>query len=167
MHSIPAFVPLQAHFGFPKEIAVDSSASSHRQRFRNGNRLVNPDFVGKDRWLGSSSDEALRMKLVSNIELWLPKTPVPSENTEVPIVREIMIATTMSSLFVALFALIVSTFRTRAALQTEILALRSPTCGLSKQRAASLAPPTCRPAVVDCVVPILVRLAAMSSLGSA
>ena len=48
---------------------------------------------------------------------------VPSENTEVPIIREIMAVTTMSSLFVAVFALVVSTFRTRAALQTEILAL--------------------------------------------
>jgi hypothetical protein len=47
-----------------------------------------------------------------------------SENTGVPIIREIMLATTMSSLFVALFALIVSSFRTRAALQVEILALR-------------------------------------------
>ena len=49
---------------------------------------------------------------------------VPSENTEVPIIREIMVAPTMSSLFVALFALVASSFRTRAALQTEILALR-------------------------------------------
>jgi hypothetical protein len=49
---------------------------------------------------------------------------VRSENTGVPIIREIMVATTMSSLFVAFFALIASTFRTRAALQTEILALR-------------------------------------------
>jgi len=49
---------------------------------------------------------------------------VPSENTEVPIIREIMAVTTMSSLFVAVFALVLSTFRTRAALQTEILALR-------------------------------------------
>jgi hypothetical protein len=31
---------------------------------------------------------------------------VRSENTEVPIIREIMVATTMSSLFVALFALL-------------------------------------------------------------
>ena len=46
------------------------------------------------------------------------------ENAEVPIIREIMAATTMSSLFVALFALVASSFRTRAALQTEILALR-------------------------------------------
>src|SRR5256884_3605505 len=35
-----------------------------------------------------------------------------------------MVATTMSSLFVALFALLASSFRTRAALQAEILALR-------------------------------------------
>jgi hypothetical protein len=48
---------------------------------------------------------------------------VRSENTGVPIILEIMVATTMSSLFVAFFALIASTFRTRAALQSEILAL--------------------------------------------
>src|SRR5438094_10596514 len=35
-----------------------------------------------------------------------------------------MVATTMSSLFVALFTLLASSFRTRAALQAEILALR-------------------------------------------
>jgi hypothetical protein len=35
-----------------------------------------------------------------------------------------MVATTMSSLFVAFFTLLASTFRTRAALQAEILALR-------------------------------------------
>ena len=49
---------------------------------------------------------------------------VRSENTEVPTIREIMVATTMSSLFVALFALVASSLRTRAALQAEILALR-------------------------------------------
>ena len=49
---------------------------------------------------------------------------VRSENKEVPINREIMVAPTMSSLFVALFALAASSFRTRAALQAEILALR-------------------------------------------
>jgi hypothetical protein len=49
---------------------------------------------------------------------------VRSENTEVPIIRETMVATTMNSLFVALFALVASSFRTRAALQAEILALR-------------------------------------------
>jgi len=46
------------------------------------------------------------------------------ENAEVPIICEIMLAPTMSSLFIALFALVASTFRTRAALQAEILALR-------------------------------------------
>ena len=49
---------------------------------------------------------------------------VRSENTGVPTIREIMVATTMRSLFVACFALIASTFRTRAALQAEILARR-------------------------------------------
>jgi hypothetical protein len=49
---------------------------------------------------------------------------VRSENTWVPTIREIMVATTMSSLFVAFFALVTSSFRTRAALQAEILALR-------------------------------------------
>src|SRR5436853_7478370 len=49
---------------------------------------------------------------------------VRSKNKEVPINREIMVANTMSSLFVALFALVASSFRTHAALQAEILALR-------------------------------------------
>jgi putative transposase len=52
------------------------------------------------------------------------ENPIRSENTEVLIIREIMVSTTMSSLFVAFFTLIASTFRTRAALQAEILALR-------------------------------------------
>jgi hypothetical protein len=38
--------------------------------------------------------------------------------------REMMVATTMSSLFVAFFALVASGFRTRDARQPEILALR-------------------------------------------
>ena len=54
----------------------------------------------------------------------LPENSVRSENTGVSIIREIMVATTMSSLFVAFFALVASSFRTRAALQAEILALR-------------------------------------------
>jgi hypothetical protein len=41
----------------------------------------------------------------------------------------------------------------------------SPTCGFSKECAASLAPPPLRPALVGCVVPILVRLAAMPANG--
>ncbi len=54
----------------------------------------------------------------------LTENSVRSENTGVPTIREILAATTMSSLFVALFALVASSFRTRAALQAEILALR-------------------------------------------
>ena len=57
---------------------------------------------------------------------------VRSENAEVPIIREIMVATTMSSLFVALFALVASSFGTRAALQAEILALRHQLAVLQK-----------------------------------
>jgi hypothetical protein len=49
---------------------------------------------------------------------------VRSEKTGVPIIREIMVATRMSSLFVAVFALVASSFRIRAALQAESLALR-------------------------------------------
>ena len=92
---------------------------------------------------------------------------VRSENTGVPTIREIIVATTMSSLFVAFFALIASTFRTRAALQAEILAVRHQLCSFPEERAASLAPPPLRPALVGFVVPILVRLAAMSRDGSA
>ena len=43
----------------------------------------------------------------------------------------------------------------------------TPICGFSKERATSLAPPPLRPALMGCVVPILVRLAAMSADGSA
>src|SRR2546430_8158627 len=35
-------------------------------RFQSG--AVNPNFAGKSRWFGSASYEALRMKLVGNIE---------------------------------------------------------------------------------------------------
>jgi hypothetical protein len=52
------------------------------------------------------------------------ENPVRSENTEVPIIRETMVATTMNSLFLALFVLVASSVRTRAALQAEILAFR-------------------------------------------
>ncbi len=57
---------------------------------------------------------------------------VRSENKEVPIIREIMVAITMNSLFVALCALVASSFRTRAALQAEILALRHQLAVLQK-----------------------------------
>src|ERR1700740_3177596 len=54
----------------------------------------------------------------------ITENSVRSENAGVPIIHEIIVATTMSSLFVALFAFVASSFRRRAALQAEILALR-------------------------------------------
>ena len=74
---------------------------------------------------------------------------VRSENAGVSIIREIMVATTVSSIFVALFALVTSSFRT------------------PKEHAASLAAPVLRPALVGSVVALLVWLAAMSADGSA
>ena len=68
----------------------------------------------------------------------IPKTPSESENTGVPTIREIIVATTMSSLFVAFFALIAATFRTRAALQAEILALRHQLAAFQKNRPCRL-----------------------------
>jgi hypothetical protein len=88
----------------------------------------------------------------------ITENSVRSENAEVPIIHEIIVATTMSSLFVALFAFVGSSFRTRAALQAEILALRHQLAVLQKN-APSLAPPSLRPALVGCVVPMLSRLA--------
>ena len=64
---------------------------------------------------------------------------VRSENTGVPIIREIMVATTISSLFVAIFALLTSTLRTRAALQAEILALRHQLAVFQKTRRVACA----------------------------
>src|SRR6266576_3770674 len=64
------------------------------------------------------------MKVGTLVPPVVTENSVRSENKEVPIIREIMVATTMSSLFVALFALVASSFRTRAALPAEILALR-------------------------------------------
>ena len=46
------------------------------------------------------------------------------ENAEVTITRGMMVASTMNSVLVALFALFASSFRDCAALQAEILALR-------------------------------------------
>jgi hypothetical protein len=54
----------------------------------------------------------------------------------------------MSSLFVAFFSLVASSFRTRAALQTEGPRASSPTHRSRKERAASFAPPALRPALV-------------------
>ena len=89
------------------------------------------------------------------------ENPIPSENTEVLFIREIMVAT-MSSLF-ALLALQFSNPCCPAGGDPRA----SSTCGLPKERAASLAPPPLRPILVGCVVPILVRLAATSRDGSA
>lgn len=52
------------------------------------------------------------------------KNSVQPENTEFTTIRETILISMGNSLFVALFALIASSFRTRAALQAEILALR-------------------------------------------
>src|ERR1700746_1660930 len=58
------------------------------------------------------------------------RTPVLSENSvragyaEVMILVEIRVPSTMNAVFVALFALVTSTFQNRAALHAEILALR-------------------------------------------
>src|SRR5213594_1428390 len=52
----------------PTFLLLLHASSSGAQRFRSGNRLVNPDFAGKSRWFGSASYEALRVTLVSNIE---------------------------------------------------------------------------------------------------
>ena len=49
---------------------------------------------------------------------------VQAENTEFTTIRETILISMGNSLFVALFALIASSFHTRAALQAEILALR-------------------------------------------
>jgi hypothetical protein len=103
------------------------------------------------------------MKCNRKLRTVVTENSVRFENAGVPISREIMVATTMRSLFVALFASVASSFRTRAALQAEILALRHQLAVFQK----ALAPSPLRPAVVGSVVPILVRLAAMSADGSA
>jgi hypothetical protein len=52
------------------------------------------------------------------------KISVGSENAGFTIIREMILLSTMNSFLVALFAAIGFSFRTRAALQAEILALR-------------------------------------------
>src|SRR5437588_9066864 len=89
---------------------------------------------------------------------------VQSEKTEVPIIREIMVATTMSSVFVRFGSL---QFPNPCGLADGDPRPSSPTDGFPKELPASLAPPPRRPALVGCVVSILVRLAAMSADGSA
>jgi hypothetical protein len=62
--------------------------------------------------------------------LWIPKIP-SGLSTQVFSVREIIIVSTMTPFFIAFLALVASTFRTRAALQAEIVvsAIRSPSVG--------------------------------------
>ena len=54
----------------------------------------------------------------------LTENSVRAQTARVTSVREIIVISTMSPVFIALLALLTSTFRTRAALQAEILALR-------------------------------------------
>jgi putative transposase len=54
----------------------------------------------------------------------LSENSVRAGNAEVMILVEIRVPSTMNAVFVALFALVTSTFQNRAALHTEILALR-------------------------------------------
>jgi putative transposase len=60
----------------------------------------------------------------NGLDRFLIENSVRFENTELSIIREIIVTTTMSPPFVALFALAASSCRTRGALQTEIIALR-------------------------------------------
>jgi hypothetical protein len=74
---------------------------------------------------GSAKTEvALFLARAGRIAPVLTENPVGSENAQVTIIRGIMVATMMSSLFISLFAFVASSFRTRGALQAEILALR-------------------------------------------
>jgi len=50
--------------------------------------------------------EQRRNALYQRLQVVATENPIRSENTEVLIIGEIMVATTMSSLFVALFALL-------------------------------------------------------------
>jgi hypothetical protein len=79
---------------------------------------ISKGLLGKETQMPSPSPDPFPRPVVT-------ENSVRSENTEVRTIREIMLATTMSSLFVALFASVASRFRTRAALQAEILALRN------------------------------------------
>ena len=56
--------------------------------------------------------------------MWIPKTPSGLKmQVFAPFVRSIIVST-MSPFFIALLALVASTFRTRAAQQAEIVVLR-------------------------------------------
>src|SRR5262245_23443094 len=85
------------------------------------------------------------------------ENPVQIENTGSRSLREIIIVSKMTPFFIALLALVASTFRTRAAQQAEIVALRH-------QIAATSSPPSAiGPPAVDCVFPFLAGLAALAA----
>src|SRR5467141_417021 len=112
---------------------------------------------------------AFRPKRVSAAmpALQATKNSVRPENTEVPIIREIMVATKMSSRFRCPFRFGSLQFSKPCGAAGGDPCASSPTGGFPKERAASLASPPLRPALVGRVVPILVGLAAMSADGSA
>src|SRR5215469_2425511 len=62
------------------------------------------------------------------------RKPLRFENAGFGSVREIIMVATMTPFFIALLALVTSTFRTRAAQQAEIVALRhlSPSCNKAR-----------------------------------
>src|SRR5207302_8761929 len=123
--------------------------------FDKGNRRGNPQLIAPHK------DNRARAKTQDERLVVVTENSVRCENAEVPIIREIMVATTMSSLFVALFALLASSFRTRTALQTEILALRHQLAVFQKNAPRRLRLHRCDRLLWGYVVPTLVRLAAM------
>ena len=68
------------------------------------------------------------------------ENPVRIENAGIRSVREIIIVSMMTPFFIALLALVASTFRTRAAQQAEIVALRHQIAVLQTKRATSSPP---------------------------
>jgi hypothetical protein len=89
----------------------------------------------------SQEIRALIFQMVAENPTWGVRTENSArcENAEVTIIHGMMVASTMNSVLVALFALFASSFRARAALQAEILALRHQLAVLHKN-----APPRLR-----------------------
>ena len=81
------------------------------------------------------------------LEPAVTENSVVSENKEVPIIREIIVATLMSSLFVALFGFGGVQFSNPCGPAGGDPRASAPTCGFPKECAASLAPPPLRPTV--------------------
>jgi hypothetical protein len=102
------------------------------------------------------------LQSTSNL-LRIPKTPVRIENAGICSVREIIMVSTMTPFFIALLALVASSFRTRAAQQAEIVALRHQIAVLATKCATSSTPSTIGPTSVDLVVPFLAGLAALAA----